>query len=80
VFHSVYKIIPIFFAIKEKYITFSVKIKYFIIYFLKNMFPVEHFYKFEFAGVIDFGILRHISTAPSPRELPNASEAEGVFC
>ena len=36
--------------------------------------------KFEFVGVIDFGILRRISTAPSPRELPNASEAEGVFC
>ena len=49
--------------------------------FLKNfIIKSNQLYKFEFAEVIDFGILRRISTAPSPRELPNASEAEGVFC
>ena len=35
--------------------------------------------KFEFVGVFDFTNLRRISTAPSPRELPNVSEAEGVI-
>ena len=35
--------------------------------------------KFELGEVVDFTNLRRISIAPSPRELPNASEAEGVF-
>ena len=40
---------------------------------------LQHTAKSEFVGVFDFTYFRRISTAPSPRELPNVSEAEGVI-